>query len=278
MIRPVKPHPSYWNLFTATAIGFTAIVLFGRPGEFVRPYLIAVKERVSFSSQMAAWVLERIYDLLAVALIFGLGLSRVKTTDAYLSPGMSWVLETGGYIVSLIAAACLGVLLVFRQFSGQLRTRVLQAFSFLPGHLLVKLDGILTAFLDGVKTTRSHTSVLLIVVYTFAEWVLVVLSLLSVVRAFPGTAELDFMEALILLGFIAFGSIIQIPGVGGGMQIATIVVLADIFRMPLEAATGIAIAFWVLNFAIIVPFGLVLAARQGINWKTISHLEVSDPS
>ena len=39
-------------------------MLLGRPGEFVRPYLIAVKERVPVTSQLAIWVLERIFDLL----------------------------------------------------------------------------------------------------------------------------------------------------------------------------------------------------------------------
>src|SRR5687768_3096315 len=44
MLKPLRPSPSHWNIFVATAIGFTAIVLFGRAGEVVRPYLIAKKE------------------------------------------------------------------------------------------------------------------------------------------------------------------------------------------------------------------------------------------
>ncbi|MCP5112969.1 MAG: flippase-like domain-containing protein, partial [bacterium] len=77
LIRPVREKPSLWNLFSATAIGFTAIVLFGRAGELVRPFLISAKEKVSFSSQVAAWFIERIYDLLTALLIFGFALSRV---------------------------------------------------------------------------------------------------------------------------------------------------------------------------------------------------------
>jgi hypothetical protein len=40
------------KLLTATVIGFTAITLFGRAGDFVRPYLIAVKEQVPLTSQL----------------------------------------------------------------------------------------------------------------------------------------------------------------------------------------------------------------------------------
>ncbi len=43
MLRPLQKHTSLWRGFSATAIGFTAVVLFGRAGEPVRPYLIAKK-------------------------------------------------------------------------------------------------------------------------------------------------------------------------------------------------------------------------------------------
>ena len=39
MLKPLTARSSFLNLMKATAIGFTAVVLFGRPGEFVRPYL-----------------------------------------------------------------------------------------------------------------------------------------------------------------------------------------------------------------------------------------------
>src|ERR1700710_2674245 len=55
MIRPLAPNVTLWRLVVATCIGFTAVVLFGRAGEPVRPYLIARKEGVPFSSQIAVW-------------------------------------------------------------------------------------------------------------------------------------------------------------------------------------------------------------------------------
>ena len=79
-LKPLKPHPSMRNLLSATVIGFTAITLFGRPGEFVRPYLIARKEKVPVTSQFAAWVLERIFDLLMALLLFAFALTRVQSS------------------------------------------------------------------------------------------------------------------------------------------------------------------------------------------------------
>ena len=82
-LKPLKPHPSMRNLLSATVVGFTAITLFGRPGEFVRPYLIARKEQVPVTSQFAAWVLERIFDLLMALLLFAFALTRVQTSGLH---------------------------------------------------------------------------------------------------------------------------------------------------------------------------------------------------
>src|SRR5262249_52391263 len=51
-------------------IGFTGLALLGRPGEMIRPYMIARKENQTFSSQVAVWLVERIFDMAAVAVMF----------------------------------------------------------------------------------------------------------------------------------------------------------------------------------------------------------------
>src|SRR5437870_11759130 len=97
MLRPLTSKVPLWKLVVATCIGFTAVVLFGRAGEPVRPYLISRKEGVSFSSQLAAWVLERLLDLLMVLVIFGIALSQVAHSNIPPSPRMHTILQAGGY-------------------------------------------------------------------------------------------------------------------------------------------------------------------------------------
>src|SRR5690349_12794406 len=57
------------RLIGPTFIGFTGMALLGRPGEFIRPYLIARKENLKMSSQLAVWTVERIFDMGAFAVI-----------------------------------------------------------------------------------------------------------------------------------------------------------------------------------------------------------------
>src|SRR3977135_133671 len=66
-LRPVRPQASSVSLVAPTIIGFTGLALLGRPGEMIRPYLIARKENLSFSSQLAVWAIERIFDIGAFA-------------------------------------------------------------------------------------------------------------------------------------------------------------------------------------------------------------------
>ena len=83
----------------------------------------------------------------------------------------------------------------------------------------------------------------------------------------------DYTPWLIVAGVVAFGSAVQIPGVGGGMQVATVLILTEFFRIPLETAGGIALLMWVVAFVAIVPFGVVLALQQGLQWGKLAHTE-----
>src|SRR5579864_2410869 len=146
MLRPLGRKLSLRKLTYDTAIGFTAVVLLGRPGELVRPYLISISAGVPFSSQMAAWLLERILDLLVVLLLFGFGLTRIPTHGLALGPGLQWVLSAGGYLVTFIGAVCILFLVLFRNFSGPVRARILSALTFLPAKHSERADRMLTAF------------------------------------------------------------------------------------------------------------------------------------
>src|SRR5271166_3394852 len=62
-LRPVRKDASTLALLPATIVGFTGLALLGRPGELMRPYLIARRVNLSVSSQFAVWVVERVFDL-----------------------------------------------------------------------------------------------------------------------------------------------------------------------------------------------------------------------
>ncbi len=274
LMRPVKPHPDLWNLFAATVIGFAAITVLGRPGEFVRPYLIAMKEKVPTSSQIAALVLERIYDMLIVLAIFGFALSRVRRSDARPGPALSWVFSTGGWLAGPLSILVLGLLFAARHLSPEgMRERLLGFLRILPERYLTSADRLITAFVQGAGSTRSEKAMLLVIWYTIVEWATIAVTLYCVMRAFGDALHFGWLDVLIFLGFLAFGAVVQIPGVGGGMQVVSVLVLTELFRIPLEVSTSVALVLWIITFVVVVPFGAALALREGIRWRTLKQLE-----
>jgi uncharacterized protein (TIRG00374 family) len=278
MLRPLQPHPNLYGLCSATVIGFTAVVILGRAGELVRPYLISIKERVPFSSQMAAWLLERILDSIVVLLIFGFALTHMPGHQLHLSRGLAWVLETGGYLIAGICTACILFLVLFRYFSTTAQERVLGALTFLPKAAYQRIAEAMAAFAQGMQSTRESGYMVRLLGYTALEWITIVAAYYALFVAFSATSWFGIVETLIFVGFVAMGSIVQIPGIGGGVQVVTVVVLTEIFGMSLEVASGLAILIWLLGFVVIVPFGLLFAFQEGINWGRLRHLPEDVPS
>ena len=275
MLRPLSTQVRLWRLVAATCIGFTAVVLFGRAGEPVRPYLIARKEGVSFSSQVAAWLVERILDLLMVLLIFGIALTQISRSGVQPSPHIQSALEAAGLLAGITGALSLALLLGLRHFRGNIRTRFMDALGFLPDPVHQRVSRFLTAFEEGMQSTQRQSYVWLLVTYTVIEWLVVAGSFFCVFRAFPATSGMHVTDVVIALGFVCFGSVLQIPGVGGGMQIATVLVLTELYGVSLEAASGIALVLWIITFVVIVPLGLILAFHEGIKWRSLRHIEES---
>jgi len=248
------------------------MTVFGRPGELVRPFLIATRERVPFSSQLGAWLLERVYDLLCALLVFGFALSQVDRSAASVGDSIKSVLEVGGHFVAVFAMTCLGFLVAVRVFSGSLATRLTDALSFLPETYHVKAARFSQAFTQGLGSTRSYLYVLQIIAYSAVEWLLILGSYYCIFRAVPATSGLRVTDVTIFMGFVTFGQIVQIPGLGGGLQIASIAVLTELFGIGLEPAAGVSIVLWLTMFIVIVPFGALFALREGIGWTRVKRM------
>jgi glycosyltransferase 2 family protein len=277
MLRPLAKDASFRRILVATCIGFAAVVMFGRAGEPVRPYLIAKKEGVSFSSQVAAWVVERMLDLLMVLIIFGGALTQVSHSTIRSTPRIETILKAGGAAAGVTGLICLALLVGLRQFRGQVQSRLLDGLAFLPEALLARAGTFLASFgegfSEGMQSTRSASFTVLLVLYTILEWALIAGCFFCVFRAFPVTAGLGITDIVIVLGFVAFGSVVQIPGVGGGMQIVCVLVLTEFYGIGLEAASSVALTLWIISFLAILPVGLVLAFHEGIKWRNLKHIE-----
>jgi hypothetical protein len=105
------------------------------------------------------------------------------------------------------------------------------------------------------------------------QWLFIAAGYYAVLTASPSGPRLSFLENLIFMGMIMGGSIVQIPGVGGGVQITTVLALTEFFGVTVEVASGMALLIWVLTFLVVVPPALALVAWNGLTWGKLRQLE-----
>src|SRR6202012_369836 len=124
----------------------------------------------------------------------------------------------------------------------------------------------------GVESARSDAALLSIFLYSILEWALIAACYWCLVKAYAGVFNFTFVDVLVLMGFVSFGAVVQIPGIGGGTQVVAVLVLTELFGIRLELATSFAMFVWIMTFVVIVPVGLVLALKQGLDWRSLRRI------
>lgn len=256
------------GIFAATLIGFSAVVLLGRAGEVVRPLLIARREQSTIATQAAIWILERLFDLLAILVLFGVGLIEFNSFDLKSGSILAPVFRVGGAVVTVAAGAASAILYVLARHPTTCKEQILRALAFLPSRFFHKVERTLASFLRGACSISSPRVMLSSLVLTVVEWLLVLAAVWCFFQAHPAFRDFGLLDAAVYLGFVSVGNIVQLPGIGGGVQIVSVVVLTELFHTPVEIATGLSLLVWAGLALIVLPFGVPLAVA--------AHLKVSD--
>ncbi len=138
-LRPVRPKTSVAELVSPTLVGFTGIALLGRAGEFIRPYLIARRTDLPFSSQLAVWAVERIFDIGAFAVLMALAIFLPSALQSIPHPEYYQRFRDAGFIlIGIVAATTVAAIIIGRNGEGAAKW-VESRFSHLPSHLGHKL-------------------------------------------------------------------------------------------------------------------------------------------
>ncbi|HXE15034.1 MAG TPA: lysylphosphatidylglycerol synthase transmembrane domain-containing protein [Bryobacteraceae bacterium] len=263
------PQPSrLGSIFSATLIGFSSIVFFGRAGEVVRPILIATREDSTVAAQAAVWILERLFDLLLILALFGIGLAESRSFDVKSGSVLAPILHIGGALVVLVAGATGAILYMFARHPSTCESQILKALSFLPNRLLTKVERTLGSFIRGAGSISKPAVMILSLLLTVVEWGIVLAAVWCFFHSHPAFRDFGMLEVAIYLGFVSIGNIVQLPGIGGGVQLISVVVLTELFHRPLEVATGLSLLIWAGLSLVVLPFGIALAM--------LGHLKIAD--
>jgi len=334
-------------LVPPTFIGFTGLALLGRPGEFIRPYLIARKEGLSFASQVGVWTVERIFDVGAFTVLM--------TVDVFFSSAI----RANPYLPKfrMAAVALCGVVALTSLLAFAVRKRGHQVAAFLHNltarfsmKLASVVDQKVRAFGEGLNTISGFKALFRLIAVSLLMWFMIALAYREVAHSYPPEplsaqqgppfvdvetarladmpesagqpltqdtiaalsaalhskgyslrtfkgdiwlfrqkqkikkvgdrphlADMDVPHVLLLMGFSMVGSIVQLPAVGGGSQLAVISALQVVYGIPPEAALSCGILLWLVTFMSCIPLGLILAHRAHLSLRKLSKASHETP-
>lgn len=271
-LKPVLPKVKVKDLIPATLIGFTGLALLGRAGEPIRPYLIARRTNLSFSSQLAVWAVERLFDIGAFTVLMALAVFREGGMYSIPEPGWYRDLQRGVLIlIGLVSVAGLAAVVINRKGEAVARW-VEEEFGHLSANLGHRIAQWVREFGTGLNTIHGPISLLWLTLVSVGMWYMVALAYKEVTHSYGDPAlEIPLLQILILMGSSMLGSLLQLPAVGGGSQLATIRTLSSLFAVPPELAASCGILLWLVTFAAVVPAGLLLAHRERLSLRKLSE-------
>lgn len=253
-----------------TFTGFAAMFLLGRVAEPIRPLLLARRCRMTVSSMFGIYVLERIFDTAASVVLAASSLLLFHQGLA----GSEWeprIRAAGGALLAglVLFAAFLAYFQMHGAGSLQRRLGDWRAAAGWRGFVATQF----IEFGDGLQAIRGLSDWWAAVAYSAVHWTLIVFVYLLVMRSFGGAvAQIPFSGAMLLLAFTMMGSLVQLPGIGGGAQLATFIALTKIFHIDAEPAAAVAVVTWLISFAGSCLVGLPLLVHEGLSLGELRRL------
>jgi hypothetical protein len=285
LLRPVLKTTTA-RLLPPTMIGFTALALLGRPGEFIRPFLIARKENLSMASQLAVWVVERIFDVGAFALIMAVNIlwaaSRLRELPGFSNGASRKIagIEVSAFrIFELSGFALLAGVALVSWFAFRVRRnpeRAARACERLFNMVSTRLGNAVYhrvhKFGEGLNTIHDFKSFVQVSVISLLLWATIGATYVAVTHAYADIApDMTLSNAFLLTGASVAGGTLQLPVVGGGSQLATIGTLVGVFDYPKELAISCGMMLWLVTFMSVIPAGLILAHFERISLTKVEQ-------
>jgi hypothetical protein len=268
MRHNTRVHPL--SLIGTQVIGFTAVALIGRVADPVRPYLVSKKTGSPLTAQIAVYIVERLFDFGAMALIIS---SVILLSPAGSMPHPEIIKKAGygGLAVTILAAV---FLFLVRLSGGFIATLFEKAFGAISPKLGQAAGHKIRAFHAGLDTMRSLGDFGMTLGLSLAMWALITFAYVETMRAFvasPPLAGMTLSRCILLLAISGGASAIQLPIIGWFSQIAFVAAaLGSFFGVTPEAATACAATLLLVTFLSSIPVGLIWAQFENISLRSVA--------
>lgn len=271
LLKPLGP-ARLPDLFAATTIGFSAVFLIGRTGEFVRPFVLPMRDpRVRPSASLVTILVERIYDMMAVALMFAINL-------IWFRPAVTLEVSFGRVRVvgfAMLAATILGVIFLawYRTRSTwliEILDRRLSRWRFIPRRLTNFVMRILEQLSRALSVLVDVRALAVTIGWTALLWFGIALANFLVMRAFG--LRVGVSETLFVLGWSLVGSLVPTPGGAAGAFHAATAAGFLFLGVEKELAAAVSIILHLVDFGPSILFGVFYVVRGDLSFSRLRTL------
>ena len=262
------------SLLGTQVIGFTAVALIGRVADPVRPYLVARKTGLELSTQIAVYIVERLFDAGSMALIFSsviLFTAWFGAPDAL--PHAEIVRKAGYWGMGLTVAGAL-FLVGIRVAGGMIASFFEKMFGIFSKKMGQAAGEKIRSFRTGLDIMRSFSDFAVAAGLSLAMWGIITVAYLETMQAFVASPELAAMtlpKSMLMLAFSGGASVFQLPVIGWFTQIGLVAAaMSTFYHVGAEAATACAATLLLVTFLGIVPVGLVWAQVDHVSLRKVT--------
>ena len=273
LIMTPRPVPTS-SLFSATMIGFMANnVLPFRLGEFVRPWALARREKMSKTTLLATVVVERAVDMLTLLGILGISLLVHPLSEA--TEGGRMVRAGAGVLIILCIALTAAVVLLESQ--PRLAQAVIGGITApLPDRVRTRVTGMVAHFLEGLGLFRDLPRLAWVFLLSFGMFGIYALAL-AISMASLGI-QVPWYAGLTMLVITAIGIMVPAaPGYIGTLNLACVAGLA-LFSVGKELAVPFSWFYFVSQWLPITAVGLFYLNREGLSLKSLGQAQDGSPA
>jgi glycosyltransferase 2 family protein len=268
LLRHSKKVPPF-TLLGTQVIGFTAVALIGRVADPVRPYLVSKKTGLPLAGQVAVYVVERMFDLGAMALIFSTVL--LTTHEALPHPELLSKVAKSGLLATVALAA---FTIAVRLAGGAVAAFMEKTLGVVSHKLALSVGEKIRTFRVGLDTLRSLADFAGAAALSLCMWMVITVAYLETTRAFvasPQLAAMTLPRCMVLMASSMVASGFQLPIIGWFTQIGFIAAaMTSFFGVATEPATACSATLLFVTFLSIIPVGLIWAQFEHISLRKIT--------
>jgi uncharacterized protein (TIRG00374 family) len=260
-----------------TVMGFAAnFLLPARPGEVLRPYLLAKREGLPPTACFATIILERLLDLVTVLLLFGVFVLLVDPASLAGDPAMYARVKLGGLLAGGASVASLIVLFFLAGHPEKLGIWALKVERVLPERLARVVAGLVESFAEGLAIMRRPAHLLGSLALSVPLWLSIALGIWATSRAFHMT--FGYLGSFLVMTLLVVGVAVPTPGQVGGFHTAYKIAVTTFLGAPESTAVGAAIVLHAMSNVPVTLLGLAFMARQGLSLDRMRELAAEEPA